>query len=1059
MPDSSLFEITVQSTTIHGEYRLSAEWRRSGELPVRREHGLQLDHAQLPEYDDPLRYGEALGHLVFAGSVHELFAQARAATSELRVLLAVEAKTLQSLRWERLAGPFDDEGWQPLGQTRRTPFSQYLPSSTDRRFPPFGRRDLRALVVVANPESDNAYGVDPFDETQAIDTVLAGLGEIPSVILGKDPRAEGPPTLGELCTRLTAEHYTLLHLISHGAYSTRTGETAVFLAGEPGPTEAVKATDLIARLKQLGTARGLPHLAFLAVCDSAKPDAEGAFGGLGQRLVRELGMPAVVAMTERVSQATAFALGKGLYARLREHGQVDTALVQACAEVRQHDDSVVPALFSRLGGRPLFTDDLDRPLTEAELRATTEQVDALFHERAPVLRDQARVLAEAVSIDPSTLMGLAAREHATSLTRLEQLCEDALELSFSALAHGRAPPPYRVRCPFPGLRAFTAEQREYFCGRDPLVQALRRQLDERPFLAVLGNSGCGKSSLVMAGVIPLLRDLRPALEVATLTPGEHPLARLQEALVLLQDAPDTLIYVDQFEEAFTICGDDLERKGFFDRLLDVVAPQHRVVISMRADFLGECALHRGLREQIEGLSLIPPMSADELRNAIEQQGQAAGLRYETGLCEQILEDLEDEPGAMPLLQHALQELYQRRHGRWLPVEAYHELGRVQKAITKTAEQVWATLDDEDQERLQSIMLELAEVREAEGGGSIRYLRRRVALAHLYYTRATSIAPWSSYAGPAEEPSIKRLIDLLADERLLVKSHADEEGPVVEVAHEALLSGWDRLQRWLTAARDAIRLRQEMEASATGWRNNDLRRVYLEHIHERGELVRSFLREGTLKLDPKLREYFEACQEEERRQHQEREQQQQEKIEAAQALASEQSRRVRQLRRAALGVGLVGLFAALMAVRSYTMQRRAEDARDEADAWAQEANAAKAKAESEEQKVRRANRELESTLNRQRGLTAALMANEPGSQVRALFMALEASNEGSDETTEGLPLEIENALFAATQGLHGVRELRGHQEAVVDIAFSQDSQRRATASRHDTLQKRGIRAPR
>ncbi|MEM9456891.1 MAG: CHAT domain-containing protein [Myxococcota bacterium] len=1056
MPGHSTLELRIQSTTAEQEFRLVVEWSRSDGLPIRCERTFTLDHEDLRGLDEPRRYGVALGRVLFVDRVRELFAQARVEASELRVLLAVEARALQLLRWERLAAPFGDD-WLLLSHSQRTPFSLYLPSGNDRRFPPFGRRDLRALVVVANPEPDNGYGVDPFDEAAALDTVLEGLGEIPSTVLGTDPRAEGPPTLREVGRRLTIERYTLIHVVCHGAYSPRTGETAMFLHGHDGKTCAVKATHMIQGFKELGTVRGLPHFAFLAVCDSAKPEAEGALGGLGQRLVRELGMPAVVAMTERVSQATAFALGRGLYARLREHGEIDRALVEACIEVRSSEDSVVPALFSRLAGRPLFSDDLDRPLTHTEIVAVADLLVPLFRERAPVLEALVQELAAAVAVDPATLTQAASRERQQSLTELEHLCERVLELSFSALAHGREPPLYDIRCPFPGLRAFTAEQREYFRGRDALVDRLLRQLDQRPFLAVLGNSGCGKSSLVMAGVVPRLQDISPGLQVVQLQPGDHPLAKLEEALEQLEGVPESLIYVDQFEEAFTLCRAEIERKAFFDRLLDVVAPRRRVIISMRADFIGECAQHRGLREQIEGLRLIPPMSADELRNAIEAQGNAVGLRYETGLCELILDDLKEEPGAMPLLQHALQELYERRHGRWLRVEAYEELGRVQKAITQTAENVWGRLEDVDKERLRAIMLELTEVREAEGGGSVRYLRRRVPLAGLYYTRAATIAPWAGISDTSEAPAIQRLVDLLADERLLVKSRDEAMGDdVVEVAHEALLRGWERLQQWLAAARDSIRMRQDLEQAAARWRANDLAQGYLVHVHERGERVRSFLREGALKLDPRLKEYFKACEAEERRQREEKEKQQQEKLEAAQRLAREQSRRAQQLRRSAFVVTAVGALAVMAAIWAFMLFGQANEAKADAEQQADLARAAEVDAEQQAELARAAEavadtkaHEAEESLKRQKGVMAELMADQPGERDEAVFQAIMLAK-AAPLHVERLPIEVRRALFASTQGLHAVRELKHAEDLpVVDVTFSPDSERVVTAGRDDT----------
>jgi len=1050
----SIFELVIQSTTADDEYRVVAEWSRTGEPSIRRELALRLPVHELTGAASPLEYGTTLGKHVFTGSVRDLLAHARAEASELRVLLAVEAKALQPLRWERLACPLDDDQWSLLGQNQRTPFSLYLPSACDRRFVPFGRRDLRALVVVASPEPDNRYRVEPFDEAQALDTALAGLGEIPSLVLGKDPRAAGPPTVDEICRRLTEERFTILHLVCHGAFSPRTGETAIFLQGEDGMTAAVTATELIARLRELAAAHGLPHLAFLGVCESAAPAAEAALGGLGQRLVRELGMPAVVAMTERVSQATAFGLARALYTRVRNHGMVDRALAEACVEVRRRDDVVVPALFSRLAGRPLWSDELDRPLGKAELAAAAQELEQLFRTRAPAALERARALARAIAVDPAALAGRARLEHQARLSELEQLCEDVLELSFSALGHGREPPPYDVRCPFPGLEAFTAEQREFFRGRDALCEALVAQLRRDSFLAVLGSSGCGKSSLVMAGVVPRLVDACPSLAQARLRPGEAPLRELERALEELGSAEQYVLYVDQFEEVFTLCRDADQRKAFFDRLLAVVSPAHRVIISMRSDFIGECAEHRGLRERVEGLRLIPPMSADELRNAVDEQGTAAGLRYETGLCELILEDLEHEPGAMPLLQHVLRQLYERRHGRWLRVETYKALGRVHEAITRTAEKLWEGLDEDDRRRLTAVMLALTEVRASEGG-EVRCLRRRVPLELLYATRGGTRSSAASQATTLERSAIQQLVELLAAERLVVKRHDEHLGDVVEVAHEALLRRWNRLQAWVADAREMIHLRQDLEAAALEWRNHECSPTYLVHVHERGELVRSFLRDGTLGLDPRLEEYFLACEEEERRQLADKERQQQERLEAAETLAREQTRRVRLLRRATVAVGAAGLLAMGAAVYATALYRQAERAEaaersSAADARAAEvdARAAEAAARASEEEAKKQEATAMDALARQEGVSVELMADEPGDRATALVEAIHAAEEHPRQV-EALRLEVRRALYATTRGLHPSVQLRRHDQSITDLAFSPDAERLVTASRDDT----------
>jgi hypothetical protein len=191
------------------------------------------------------------------------------------------------------------------------------------------------------------------------------------------------------------------------------------------------------------------------------------------------------------------------------------------------------------------------------------------------------------------------------------------------------------------------------------------------------------------------------------------------------------VVVDQFEEIFTLCRDEDLRVAFFDRMLALTA-ERPVVLTMRADFWGECAPYPELRTAMEAHQrLIAPMDAMELRSAIERQAGAVGLRFEADLATTILDQVRGEPGAMPLLQHALLELWQRRHGRWLLANEYRAIGGVQGAIAKTAETVYAGLTETEQEQVLDIFVRLTRLDEEEGPNvERRDTRRRVAMEEL-----------------------------------------------------------------------------------------------------------------------------------------------------------------------------------------------------------------------------------------------------------------------------------------------------------------------------------------
>jgi CHAT domain-containing protein len=189
-------------------------------------------------------------------------------------------------------------------------------------------------VLVASPANIGKFQLAPFDVEAAVSGVKEALGEIPYEILANNVAgAIGPPTLQELSKQLTnaKKPYTLLHFVCHGKLIDG-GETVLYWAEADNQVLPVEGEKLLDELSNIGGRRGLPHFAFLCTCESADPRAEGALGGLAQRLVRDLGMPAVIAMTRKVSVETGLALGQSFYRRLRESGEVDTALQEATAD-------------------------------------------------------------------------------------------------------------------------------------------------------------------------------------------------------------------------------------------------------------------------------------------------------------------------------------------------------------------------------------------------------------------------------------------------------------------------------------------------------------------------------------------------------------------------------------------------------------------------------------------------------------------------------------------------------------------------------------------------------
>ncbi|HNC99587.1 MAG TPA: hypothetical protein PKW90_25890, partial [Myxococcota bacterium] len=329
--------------------------------------------------------------------------------------------------------------------------------------------------------------------------------------------------------------------------------------------------------------------------------------------------------------------------------------------------------------------------------------------------------------------------------------------------------------------------------------------------------------------IPTLQQRNRQLRVARFTPGSAPEANLAAALASLEGAAAALVYVDQFEEIFTLCTDRAVQEHFLEALLKPARPEFQVILTMRADFLGHCAPFPALRAAVQRQpELVPPMTPEELRGAIEAQAKQAGLRYEAGLLEDIFLDLRREPGVMPLLQHALARLWTYRRGAWLRREDWHQqIGGVAGALQRTAEEVWETLTPEEQAILPRVLTGLTRVGTAGGADT----RRRASLGQLFPPRATEV----------DQQRVRALVEALSGERarLLVTSAHPETGQVVvEVAHEALLSHWSRLRRWLDDARERLQLEEDLRVSAQAWVNHHKQgEAWLEHRGVRLDAVR------------------------------------------------------------------------------------------------------------------------------------------------------------------------------------------------------------------------------
>jgi tetratricopeptide (TPR) repeat protein len=409
-------------------------------------------------------------------------------------------------------------------------------------------------------------------------------------------------------------------------------------------------------------------------------------------------------------------------------------------------------------------------------------------------------------------------------------------------------PPEPGEPPFQGLQYFDEKDSARFFGRETLVAKIVGRLTKTRFLTVIGASGSGKSSVVRAGVIPALRrgerladgSLPPTdsgqWDIRILTPSAHPLDALAASLTrdsesvsamttlhadLLQD-PNSLslaarralaqenkkhllLVIDQFEEVFTQCRQDDERRAFIENLLRAVDPANpqpiSILLTLRADFYTQLAFQDHLRELVsQNQEFIGAMSRDELTRAILQPAALGNWKVQEGLVEVILDDLGSEPGALPLLSHALLETWKRRRGRVLTVSGYTAAGGVRGAIAQTAETVFRQrLSAEQQPIARMIFIKLAEM-----GEDSLDTRRRAAFSELI-TRSTDTS------------TIDAVLSILTDARLVTTGTLEPgDTRVVEVAHEALIREWPTLRDWLNQNREGLILHRQLTEDTNDW---------------------------------------------------------------------------------------------------------------------------------------------------------------------------------------------------------------------------------------------------
>ncbi len=413
--------------------------------------------------------------------------------------------------------------------------------------------------------------------------------------------------------------------------------------------------------------------------------------------------------------------------------------------------------------------------------------------------------------------------------------------------------------PYQGLKRFNLKDRERFFGRDKLIARLFEAVNRSSLSLVLGASGSGKSSAVRAGLIP---ELKKSLESSKFynfifTPHEDPFESLYRCLLseekdysfreseakiarkaeadtlpevirsLKKDDERWLIFVDQFEELFTSCPDLDKRNNFIESLVRVANfgdSSVKIMLAMRADFLEQLSSYPALGAiaNENNIHLVTDMHPDELRQAIEQPAAKHGVVFEEGLVKQIIAEVKGQKGYLPLLQYTLDLLWQiecstvgadgrlKIENRTLNKTSYVALEGVRGALQKRVNEIYNHLNQEEQSATKQIFAKLVNIVDTESGS--KTVSRR--------------ANRSEFVGE----SVNNTLQTFIDENLLVSSAEDlssetlqvsdsessKQAATVEIAHEILLSSWDRLKRWIEQEKEAIILKNWLASETRRW---------------------------------------------------------------------------------------------------------------------------------------------------------------------------------------------------------------------------------------------------
>ena len=583
-----------------------------------------------------------------------------------------------------------------------------------------------------------------------------------------------------------------------------------------------------------------------------------------------------------------------------------------------------------------------------------------------------------------------------------------LSMGTQALIGHKPPNPYK------GLNAFQEEDASNFYGREEIVERLIQSLrdENKRFLAIVGSSGSGKSSLVRAGLIPAIRRGRIAGShewyITTMLPGNDPFESLTEALLQVavsapknwgaqlrervdglhtlvsalipEEDAELVLFIDQFEEVFTLLESEEMRQKFLGALYyALVAPQSqrrlRLIVTLRADYLDRPLNYPEFGELLrQNNEVILPLSEKDLEAAIRRPIEDNRGLIADNLVSAILEEVRHQPGALPLVQYALTQMYERAEENTLNYALYDAIGGVSGALAQSASKIYDALTENQQAIARQLFMRLVAL-----GEDARATRRR--------------ALWSDLvSGIEDRTTADFVINTFGAKRLLTLDNDPvTRAPTVDIAHEALIEKWDKFQEWISQNRADLQRRQQLSRAVDEWETSERKADYLAKGSKLGELE-SLLYSNTLVLSEEEREYLEASQE----------------------LRIQEERRTRNWM---ITLGVLAVVAGIMAVIAVIGQIQANEQRQVAVVNEQIAFA-------------------EARVSQSRDLAANAISNIENTDL-SLLISIEAVT--TERTYEAL-----NSLLTGIQTPFLQSYLHGHTDAVRSVTYSPDGTMIASA---------------